>query len=52
MELKTQFIQAITEEMGRLNGEKFERLCTYFMSMVTETECIQVGHNLYQKPVG
>lgn len=46
------FVDAIVEELARLNGTDFEYLCSSVMEILTDSEIILKGHNLYMKPVG
>ena len=52
MDLHNHFIDAIVEELPRLNGTDFEYLCRSLMEVLTDSEIILKGHNLYMKPVG
>ena len=52
MDLKSRFINAFVDDIRALNGTDFEYLCRYVMEFYTNSEVVQKGHNLCEKPVG
>ena len=52
MDLHQHFVKAVVKDLEMLNGTAFEYMCQPLMEMLTDSEVILKGHNLYMKPVG
>lgn len=49
--LQRNFTISFTEEISRLNGTEFEKLCSYAMELILGENVLHKGHNLFAKPV-
>ncbi len=52
MDLHQHFVKAVVKDLVMLNGTTFEYMCQPLMEILTDSEVILKGHNLYMKPVG
>lgn len=52
MDLHQHFVKAVVKDLEVQNGTTFEYMCQPLMELLTDSEVILKGHNLYLKPVG
>jgi hypothetical protein len=52
MDLHQYFVKAVVKDLEVQNGTNFEYMCQPLMEILTDSEVILKGHNLYMKPVG
>lgn len=52
MDLHQHFVIAVVKDLEVQNGTTFEYMCQPLMELLTDSEVILKGHNLYLKPVG
>lgn len=52
MDLHQHFVKAVVKDLEMQNGTIFEHMCQPLMEILTDSEVLLKGHNLYMKPVG
>lgn len=52
MDLRQHFVKAVVKDLEIQNGTNFEYMCQPLMEILTDSEVVLKGHNLYMKPVG